>query len=136
MTFKWPRRASVPHMTVGELAIRAAVRVVETVGCDVLLTDAVILLGQAQAKVADYIDKCKPDGATVDIDPAPTGQRNVFAYTAPGLSPEFLSVNVEGDSVDVIVRSPVSEGKVYGDTASTKITREQARALGEKLLGL
>ena len=30
---------------------------VEDLGADVLLTDAVILLSQAQEKVADYVDK-------------------------------------------------------------------------------
>jgi hypothetical protein len=44
-------------MTPAELAIREAIRVVEEAGCDVLLTDAINLLSQAQDKVADFIDK-------------------------------------------------------------------------------
>lgn len=38
------------------MAIRHAVEFVERVGADPLLTEAVILLGQAREKVADYID--------------------------------------------------------------------------------
>lgn len=139
MTFKWPRRASVPHMTAGELAIRAAVHIVETVGCDVLLTDAVILLGQAQTKVAEYIDKCKPENATVEIGAAPevTSRQNIYARTEPDCNyPQFVSVNVENDRVEMIVRSPVWGDGSCGDTAAAVLTREQARELGLKLLGL
>ena len=64
---KWPRRASIPHMTPAELAIRAAVQAVEEAGCDVLLTDAVILLGQAREKVADYVDRMNPEKAEIEI---------------------------------------------------------------------
>ena len=51
-----PRRNRIDLMTPAELAIRNAVVAVEEVGADELLTEAVILLGQAQEKVADYID--------------------------------------------------------------------------------
>lgn len=62
---------------------------------------------------------------------------NIFAFTAPGLSPEFISVNTEGDAVEFIVRSPTfAPGESYGDTASTKLTLEQARELGRKLAAL
>jgi len=54
---KWPRHASVPHWTPAEKAISDAVHVVESVGGDVLLTDAVILLADAQRKVAEYVDR-------------------------------------------------------------------------------
>lgn len=64
---KWPRRSSIPHMTAAELAIRAAVQVVEEAGCDVLLTDAVVLLGKAQEKVADYVDRVNPEKAEIEI---------------------------------------------------------------------
>ncbi|MBK1868238.1 hypothetical protein [Taklimakanibacter albus] len=51
-----PRRIRVDQMTTAELAIRDTIAVVERAGAHPLLTDAVTLLGQAQAKVADYVD--------------------------------------------------------------------------------
>jgi len=51
-----PRRCYVDKMTPGELAIREAIRVVESLGADVRLTKAVMLLVEAQDKVADFID--------------------------------------------------------------------------------
>jgi len=54
---KIPRRIRLDLATPAEIAIRAAVDAVEKAGADVLLTDAVILLGQAREKVADFIDK-------------------------------------------------------------------------------
>lgn len=51
-----PRRAQLELNTPAELAIRSAIQAVEEVGADPLLTDAVILLGQAREKVADYVD--------------------------------------------------------------------------------
>ena len=51
-----PRRHRIDLQSSGEEAIREAVRVVEEMGADPRLTDAVVLLGQAQEKVADYID--------------------------------------------------------------------------------
>lgn len=54
--FDWPRRASVPHMTAGELAIRNAVQEVEKMGCHPDLTAVVAALGAAQERLADYVD--------------------------------------------------------------------------------
>lgn len=51
-----PRRSQLESNTPAELAIRGAIQAVEEVGADPLLTDAVILLGQAREKVADYVD--------------------------------------------------------------------------------
>lgn len=53
-----PRRCQIDLMTPGELVIRDAMRVIESLGAHPLLTDAVVLLGQAQEKVADYVDRC------------------------------------------------------------------------------
>lgn len=64
---KWPRRQSLSHNTPAELAIRAAIDAVEIVGADVLLTDAVVLLGQAKDKLGDYVDKADPSKAEIDI---------------------------------------------------------------------
>jgi hypothetical protein len=43
-------------MSSGEYAIREAVQEVEAMGADVRLTQAVILLGEAKDKVADFVD--------------------------------------------------------------------------------
>ena len=50
------RRDRIDLYTPAETAIRQAMLAVEEAGCHVLLTDAVILLGQAKDKVADFID--------------------------------------------------------------------------------
>lgn len=51
-----PRRAMVPEWCAAEHTIAAAIAAVERMPADPILTDAVVLLGQAQARVADYID--------------------------------------------------------------------------------
>lgn len=51
-----PRRNRIDKHSPGETAISAAIRAVEEMGAHPLLTDAVVLLGQAQAKVADFVD--------------------------------------------------------------------------------
>lgn len=53
----FPRRNRIDLMTAAELAIRNAVIEVEKVGADIKLTEAVMLLTQAQDKVADYVDE-------------------------------------------------------------------------------
>ncbi len=52
-----PRRIRIDLMTPAELAIREAVHAVECAGAHPLLTEAVNLLGQAQNKVADFVDQ-------------------------------------------------------------------------------
>lgn len=52
-----PRRNRLDQNTPAELAIRDAVDAVERMGADVLLTESVVLLGQAREKLADYIDQ-------------------------------------------------------------------------------
>ena len=54
--FNMPRRRDINLMTPAELAIRNATIIVEEAGCDPLLTEAVVLLEQAQEKVADFVD--------------------------------------------------------------------------------
>lgn len=54
-----PRRARIDKFTPAEKAIYDAVQIVEEMGADVLLTDAVILLQQARDKVADFVDRPK-----------------------------------------------------------------------------
>lgn len=52
-----PRRNRIDKLTPAELAIRNAMIAVEELPADVRLTEAVVLLGQAQSKVADYVDE-------------------------------------------------------------------------------
>ena len=67
-----PRRCRIDLSTPAETAIRAAVRAVEVTGCDERLTDAVVLLSQAQDKVADYLEGIErataPPAANVDMN--------------------------------------------------------------------
>lgn len=51
-----PRRSRIDLMTPAELAIRNAMIAVEEAGAHPLLTEAVVMLGQAREKVADYVD--------------------------------------------------------------------------------
>lgn len=55
------RRRDLQRMTPAELAIRDAIVAVEMVGADPLLTDAVVLLGDAAEKLGDYIDRVPKD---------------------------------------------------------------------------
>lgn len=52
-----PRRFDRNRMKGAELAILDATMAVEEAGADPILTEAVVLLGQAREKVADYFDK-------------------------------------------------------------------------------
>ena len=51
-----PRRARMDLYTPAEKAIREALNTVEEAGAHPLLTEAVILLGEAQDKVADFVE--------------------------------------------------------------------------------
>jgi len=51
-----PRRVDTLRHTPAEAAIHNAILAVEAVGADPLLTDAVLLLSEAQEKVADFVD--------------------------------------------------------------------------------
>ncbi len=51
-----PRRNRIDLLTPAELAIRQAVAAVENLPAHPLLTDAVVLLGQARDKVADFVE--------------------------------------------------------------------------------
>ncbi len=52
----FPRRNRIDLQTPAEKAIRDAVQAVEEAGADERLTSAVILLGEALDKVADYVE--------------------------------------------------------------------------------
>lgn len=54
--YKPPRRVRIDLASPAEKAIRDAMRAVEVMAADVRLSQAVVLLGQALDKVADYVD--------------------------------------------------------------------------------
>lgn len=60
MSTEYPRRIQLDRNTPAELSIRAAVRAVEGMGCDVRLTRAVMLLDEARHLVADFVDGVAP----------------------------------------------------------------------------
>ena len=55
-----PRRIRMDLWTPAERAIYDAIQAVEEAGADERLTDAVILLGRAKDRVADYVDGIVP----------------------------------------------------------------------------
>ena len=74
--YNFPRRHQMLKWTPAEMAIAAAVQRVEEAGCDVRLTDAVILLGRARDAVADFVDNVPrrdllgaPTGETLPVPP-------------------------------------------------------------------
>ena len=56
MSNEIPRRSKLWKYTAEEAAIRSAILLVEEMGAHPLLTEAVILLGQAKDKVSDFVD--------------------------------------------------------------------------------
>lgn len=56
----FPRRNCVDLYTPAEQAIADAIAAVEAAGAHPRLTDAVILLGQAQNAVADFVERDTP----------------------------------------------------------------------------
>jgi hypothetical protein len=69
----FPRRSRIDHYTPAESAIRAALLAVEEMGAHTLLTEAVVLLSDAQSKVADFVEL--PDRARYE----PTAAQPVVA---------------------------------------------------------
>lgn len=56
MSDEIPRRIRMDKMVPAELAILKAMEAVEGMGAHPLLTEAVVLLGQAKDKVSDIVD--------------------------------------------------------------------------------
>ena len=52
-----PRRNRMDLMTMEELAIMSLITDIEQLGADLLLTDTVVLLGDAKEKLSDFLDK-------------------------------------------------------------------------------
>lgn len=69
-----PRRNQMQQWCEAERQIYDAVQAVEIMGADVRLTDAVILLGAACDRVADFVDgvegkRTVPSGAVLEAEP-------------------------------------------------------------------
>lgn len=63
-----PRRIDIQRQVYAERAIGDAMYAVELMGCDVLLTEAVVLLSQARNKVADFVDRPKPKPTIEELE--------------------------------------------------------------------
>lgn len=68
MSYNPIRRNRVDQRTTAEAAISHAVEVVEASGAHPLLTAAVVLLGQARDRVADFVDGVEPKEICGDGD--------------------------------------------------------------------
>lgn len=64
-----PRRSRLDKMSMGERAIFDATQVVEGMGAHPWLTEAVVLLGKAREKVADYVDASDRRNRGIDLSP-------------------------------------------------------------------
>lgn len=53
----FPRRARIDLMIPEEKAIYDCVQAVESLGAHPLLTDTVVLLGEARSKLADWVER-------------------------------------------------------------------------------
>ncbi|MBD1864302.1 MULTISPECIES: hypothetical protein [Trichocoleus] len=78
-----PRRSRVDLLAPAELAIHEAMIAVENAGAHPLLTEAVLLLGQAKNKVADHIElEQKVDSSDSLLKSHWSGDSRVFVNKA------------------------------------------------------
>jgi hypothetical protein len=122
-----PRRCRIDLMVPAELAIRAAVETVEEMAADVRLTEAVILLGRAQERVADFVDGVKPMNTRI-ASPTPT-----TGSTAPSDSARANGERnpLQGELFDLITLMPdtqVDEILTYIATLREARARQRASA--------
>ena len=92
-----PRRCRMDLWVPAERAIQAATDEVERAGCHPLLTDAVNLLAQARAKVADFVERETP---TVGVSRYRTKPYEVEAVKYDGTRASFQATWewMDGDS--------------------------------------
>jgi hypothetical protein len=77
----FPRRVNMSKWTPAERAINDAIQAVEAMPADERLTNAVMLLGAAQEKVADFVDATgEPSPSSEDV----TAQPSVGGYVCKG----------------------------------------------------
>lgn len=95
-----PRRNQMLKWCEAEHKIQAAVDAVELMGADVRLTDAVILLGRARDRVADFVDGVS--GAALQ-DSRPVGMlRPVGTLTLAMLLTRAYAVNGTWGSLEAL----------------------------------
>lgn len=102
-TSGFPRRICVDRMTPAELAIREAIGAVEEAGCDVRLTYAVGLLGDAQERVADFVDGVRPL-EKIPEDEGVIRLRRLLADVAERYKPGVWGSDAERDLWETIER--------------------------------
>ena len=60
---------------------------------------------------------------------------NLYAYTTPGSNyPEFISVNMRGEEVEILVRTAAWGDGTCGNVASIRLSKKQALDLSAALL--
>lgn len=60
--------------------------------------------------------------------------RNIFAYTAVGVAPEFVSINIDDDGkVNLTARGVGDDGGNTGTTVTVNLTPEILRKMAEQL---
>lgn len=117
-----PRRARMDRWSPAEHSIAEAVEEVEKMAADERLTKAVILLGDAKAWVADYLDDVKPE------DHYPRPAPDLLRDAAPQLLESLLAVewagfteDDRGDFVDACPNclSPIGDPEIEGSGLHT-----------------
>jgi hypothetical protein len=59
---------------------------------------------------------------------------NIFAYTDAGFSPQFVSINHDGEGrYEITVRAAAMGDEAYGDVATAVLDAKQLRNLAETL---
>jgi methionine synthase I (cobalamin-dependent) len=122
-----PRRMRVDMYTPAELAIREAILAVETAGADPLLTDAVVLLDQAKAKVADFVDGVKrhdhESAWVVELGWTESGM-SYWGKTIEGLGPTTENLDAirfaRKEDADAIVTGLALDGATVNEHAWCK----------------
>lgn len=101
-----PRRIRLDQHTPAESAITQAMAAVEMAGCDPLLTDAVVLLGQARDKVADFVD------AGLQVKQSPVNEALNFLRRAASENARIVST---GDLHEIVIAEASAHGRMYVD---------------------
>lgn len=93
-TLEVPRRCRIDRMMPAELAITEAMRAVEAMPADPCLTDAIVLLGKARDRVADFVDGVPAPSVSATV-PAPTVGRfvqvNIGTDAEPAWRPAIVT---------------------------------------------
>jgi hypothetical protein len=117
-----PRRIRIDLFTPAEKAIFDAVQVVEQAGAHPLLTDAVILLGQAREKVADFVDfHQKPEPLktiprTAKITKLEDGKIKLEFFGTFSVQEDLRTLNTELSALWFCSSYPVGCNRLYADT--------------------